>query len=299
MLCSKFEEKLRHMRISIDCVCPLYKADVYIDSLIDGIGSQQDIQLNKVVFVITDTGDTNNVINKILAAGYTYFIVPQDKFSHSLTRAKAIKDYCSSDVVIMLSQDVKLINNKAFFELAHMITDEVVYAYGRQICQKKTIEHYVRLRNYGDKSYIVGSEDVKSLQLRAFFASDAFSAYHRPTFIKLNGYDDKHMMMSEDMYYAKKIIDAGYRKAYVATAVVEHSHKLNLKQLYNRYYATGVWFSEHPEFNKYKTTDTGIQLALYVLVQAIKSFNVPVLLQWLPNMSARYFGMKKGKNKKR
>ena len=134
------------------------------------------------------------------------------------------------------------------------------------------------------------------MQLKAFFASDAFAAYHRPTFIKLGGYDHINMMMNEDMYYSKKILDNGYKKAYVSTALVEHSHKLTFGQLYNRYYETGKWFHAHPEFDNYKTTDSGLKLATHVLKSALKDFNIPVLFRFLPDMISRYLGMKKGKN---
>lgn len=195
----------------------------------------------------------------------------------------------------MLSQDVVLDDENALFELSDAINCRIVYAYGKQICKKKNIEYYIRKCNYGDESIVVSAVDIDKLQLKTFFASDAFAAYHRPTFIKLSGYDHIHMMMSEDMYYAKKVIDAGYKKAYVSSAIVEHSHKFTLKQLYNRYFETGKWFAEHPEFDGYKTTDSGFKLALFVLKEALKDFNVPVLFRWLPDMTARYLGMKKGK----
>ena len=284
--------------LQVDVVCPLYRADNYIDALIENLKKQQGVAYGSVVFCVTEDGDTTAVKQKIAAAGYTFFLLEKSEFSHSLTRERAIEEYCSSDVVVMLSQDVVLSNERSICELASAIDGEVVYAYGRQVCRKKTIEHYVRQKNYGEQSQIVSAEDVEKLQLKAFFASDAFSAYHRPTFLKLGGYDHQHMMMSEDMYYAKKVIDAGYKKAYVATAVVEHAHKLKLKQLYQRYYATGVWFKDHPEFDGYKTTDTGLKLAFYVLGQALKHFNIPVLFRWLPDMTARYLGMKKGKKRK-
>lgn len=285
--------------ITVDVVCPLYKADEYIDALIENLKKQKDVTYGNVVFCVTEEGDTTLVKQKITAAGYTFFSLEKSEFSHSLTREKAMMEYCSSDVVIMLSEDVKLFDERALCTLASAIDGDVVYAYGKQICRKKTIEHYVRQKNYGKESKIVSSQDIEKMQLKAFFASDAFSAYHRETFIKLNGYDHLHMMMSEDMYYAKKVIDAGYKKAYVSTAVVEHSHKLKLKQLYQRYYQTGQWFQEHPEFDGYKTNETGIKLALSVLGQALKHFNIPVLFRWLPDMTARYLGMKKGKKRKK
>lgn len=281
--------------IDIDVICPLFNADKYIDSLLENIKGQRGVKLNSVVFAVTEYGDTSSVKAKISAAGFFYFSVKPDDFSHSLTRQRAIFDYCKSEAVIMMSQDVNLINDNSLYELAKNINGEVVYAYGKQICRKKTIEHYIRKKNYGNITEFVGSADIERLQLKAFFASDAFSAYHRPTFVKLNGYDNENMMMSEDMYYAKKILEAGYKKGYIASAVVEHSHKMTLKQLYCRYYQTGIWFKCHPEFCNYKTTETGMKLALYVLGQALKEFNVPVLFRWLPDMTARYFGMRQGK----
>lgn len=281
--------------INIDVVCPLYKADGYIDNLISSLQSQREVNYGAVVFAITEEGDTSAVKNKISLAGYNYFCVQKQNFSHSLTREEAIFNHCASDVVIMLSQDVKISDPLALYNLASRISKEVVYAYGRQVAAKKNIEYYVRKKNYGDTSYIVQKEDIPRLQLKAFFASDAFSAYHRPTFLSLGGYGGIPMPTNEDMFYSKKALDAGYKKAYVAEAVAEHSHKLTIKQLYKRYYDTGVWFGNHPEFDGYKTTDSGLKLALYVLGQSIIHFNIPALVRWLPDMAARYLGMKKGK----
>lgn len=281
--------------ITVDVVCLLYHADDYIENLIKGFKKQEGVIFNNVIFAITECGDTRQVKNKITENGYAFFCVNKEDFSHSLTREKAICDYCTSDKVIMISQDVNLLNSNAFYELVKPLNEEVVFVYGKQICRKKTIEYYVRKKNYGECNRFVSIDDIDKLQLTTFFASDAFSAYHRPTFIKLNGYDNIHMMMSEDMYYAKKIIEAGYKKGYIATAIVEHSHKFTLKQLYNRYCETGKWFSQHPEFNNYKTTDAGLKLAVFVLVHALKDFNLPVIFRWLPDMVARYLGMKKGK----
>ena len=283
--------------LRIDVVCPLHLADGDIGHVIEGLKSQKDIELHKVVFPITEEGDLSAVIGQIEAAGFTYFLVPKPEFSHSLTRQKAVMEYCESDAVLMMSQDVRFVNDRAVFELCSAVSAAVPYAFGKQICTRKSIERYTREKNYGKESLTVGADDVEALQLAAFFASDSFSAYHRPTFVELGGYDDIHMMMNEDMYYAKKVIDKGLKKAYVATAEVEHSHKYKLKQLYNRYRATGEWFAAHPEFDGYKTTDSGMKLAKYVLKRALRDFNVPVLLRFFPDMTSRYLGMKKGKKR--
>ncbi len=283
--------------IRVDIVCPLYHADGYIDRLFEGLASQKEIEINNVIFAITDDGKPLDYVKRrIEEAGYTYFMVPAVKFSHSLTRERAIRDYCTQKIVIMMSQDVVLRSKYAIRNLACAIAGDVVFAYGRQTVRGKNIERYIRDTNYTEESHVIGTEDIEKLQLRAFFASDAFSAYHRPTFLRLGGYGGGHMMMNEDMYYAKKILDAGYKKAYVAAAVVEHSHKYKLKQLFKRYYETGIWFAEHPEFDDYKSTDSGIALAKRVFIKALKGVNIPVLVRFVPDMAARYIGMKRGKS---
>jgi rhamnosyltransferase len=286
--------------LKIDVVCPLNRADEYIDGFLSRLKEQQDVEIVHAVFAITSREDDSTyVADAITEAGYTYFTVSPTEFSHSLTRQRAIEDYCESDRVVMLSQDVRLVGEHALFEVASAVGEQVAFAYGRQIAKKKDIECYVRRKNYGETPEVVSAADIATLGLHAFFASDAFAAYYRPTFLKLGGYDHIPMMMNEDMYYAKKLLDAGYQKAYVPTAVVEHSHTFTLKQLYRRYYAAGEWFTEHPEFSSYKTTDTGLKLALSVFGQAIRHFNLPVLFRFLPDMTARYLGLKAGKKKKK
>jgi len=280
--------------MKVDLVCPLYKADKVIGELIDNLYKQEKIEFHKIVFAVTKCDNSDITTSIIKEKGLDYFVVDKQEFSHSLTREKAIKEYCESEIVVMMSQDIRFVDNLSIYNLASEINEKVVYAYGRQVAKKNTIEFYIRESNYGQDSVKVTKKDVEKMQIKAFFSSDAFSAYYRPVFMELNGYDGENMMMSEDMYYSKKIIDNGYTKMYVANAVVEHYHKYTLKQLYNRYYETGKWFHDYPRFNEYKTTESGITLALSVFKKAIKDFNIAVLIKFIPNMTARYLGMKKG-----
>lgn len=282
---------------SIDIVCPIYQNLQEIESLYNSFKDQKDVKINKVVFPFTLSGtDVDSKIRNFLKDNkITFFEMDKNEFSHSLTREKAIKEYCESELVILLSQDVKLIDPFALNRLASAINDEVIYAFGKQICLNHSIERYIRKKNYPKNSYVVTKNDIDRMQLMAFFASDAFSCLSRKYFLKLNGYQGHNVMMSEDMLYSKFVLDAGYKKAYVSEAVVAHSHKYKLKQLYNRYYETGKFHKEIGLFNQYKSTDAGLKLAIYVLGQALIHFNIPVLFRWLPDMAARYLGMKKGK----
>ena len=284
--------------IIIDIVCPIYKGFDYLLPLYDSFFSQKNVKINKIIFPITDSKDEE--MEKIKAfvneKEITYFIVNKEDFSHSLTRQKAIMEYAESKIVVMISQDIKLTNNLVFYNLVKDIdSKETVYNYARQICTNKSIEKYIRRKNYPENSYIVSKDDVDKMQLMAFFASDACSAYDRDIFIKLNGYGGYNVMMNEDQLYSKIILDAGYKKKYCADSIVEHSHKYKLKQLYKRYYDAGVFYSKVKIFDNYKSTDSGLKLAFYILKQALKHFDIPVLFRWLPDMTSRYLGVKKGR----
>ena len=278
--------------INVDVFCPLYNAENYISGLIKGIRSQKNVQINKIIFGITESTDkTLDLICKL--NDVDYFIVKKEEFSHSSVRNEGIRK-CISNVVILLTQDVVLFDENAFFNIASKINDSIVYAFGKQISKFKGIEKHIREINYPNKSYVMGKKDIDKYQLMTFFASDAFAAYNREIFIRVNGYDDKKLMMSEDMYYSHKIILLGYKTAYVSEAVVEHSHNFKLKELYKRYYDTGNFFKENPEFSKYKATESGLKLAIKVFIRIIKTFDLYSLIIFIPNMMARFLGKKKG-----
>ena len=284
--------------INIDIVCPIYKESATLENLVKSFSTQVGVNIKNIIFPVTlSHTEEDDVIRDIIKRyGITSFELEKEQFSHSLTREKAMRDYCSSRCVVMISQDIKLTNEDVFFNLVKSIDErETVYNFARQICTNKTIEKYIRANNYPKESYYVTNDDVEKMKFMAYFASDACSAYDRDIFIKVGGYGGYNLMMCEDALYSKIILDAGYKKKYCADAVVDHSHKYTLKQLYKRYYDTGVFQSQVTFFKDENLEGSGMKLAMYVLKQALKHFDIPVLFRWLPDMSARYFGIKKGK----
>lgn len=282
----------------VDVVCPIYKGYNYLEPLYNSIRNQNNVNICRIIMPITDSGDSemDKIREFVRKNNIIYFEISEGSFSHSLTRQKAIEDYCASNIVIMISQDIIPTNNDVFYNLTKDIYEgNSVYNYARQICTNKSIEKYIREKNYPKESFFVTKDDIVSKQLMAFFASDACSAYNRTVFVELGGYGGFNVMMNEDQLYSKIILEAGYKKKYCADSIVEHSHKYTLKQLYKRYYDTGKFYKNVKLFDEYKSTNTGVSLAFYVLKQALKHFDIPVLFRWLPDMMARYLGMKKGR----
>ncbi|KAI3349208.1 glycosyltransferase [Clostridium botulinum] len=280
------------MKISI--ICPLYNAENYIYNLNNNILTQElDFEQElEILYVLTRSKDKSEDILKKLNCNYR--VVEPKKFSHSLTR-EIMANKVSGDIIVFISQDVKM-KNKLWLKnlVTPIISGECEASFSRQICENNSIEKYTREKNYPEESRVVSKKDIEKYGLLTFFYSDASSAVNAKIYIELNAYDGKDMPTNEDMYFAHKLIHAGYRIKYCADSEVYHSHDFTFKQLYNRYYYTGVFFKENSYLMKYKGNESGLTLAKYVLKRALEDRNIKVIFSLLPNFGVRYIAMKIG-----
>ncbi|MCI8482541.1 MAG: glycosyltransferase family 2 protein [Clostridia bacterium] len=279
--------------MTIDIICPLYNAEKYIRGLDANIKKQKNVSISKVRYILTKSNDkTKKILDELKA---TYKEIELQEFSHSLTREQeAFKS--KADILVFITQDVVIEKDNWLYNLTKDIENGTVEAcYSRQVCRDNSIEKYTRESNYPSLSKIVSKDDVSKIGLKTFFFSDASSAIRKDIFIKLNGYDQKKLPISEDMYIAYKLIMNDYKIKYCADSEVIHSHKFTLKQYYKRYKDTGKFFKENDYFNNYKVNQAGGSLAKYVLKRAWKDKNWSVLFKFMPNMIARFIGMQVGK----
>lgn len=279
--------------MKVDIICPLYEAENYILNLNDSLLKQENVNINKIQYVLTKSKDNSEKIlkeNKL-----NYILIDKKDFSHSLTREKeAMKS--KSDIIVFISQDIVIENTDYLYNLVNpIINGEADACYSRQLTKFDNIEKYTRESNYPDKSIIKTKDDIEKLGLKTFFFSDASSAVNAKVFKKLNGYDGKNLTINEDMYFAYKLIMNGYKIKYCADSVCYHSHNFKLKELYDRYKLTGRFFKENSYIDNFGTNKSGGGLAKYILKRAIKDKNIKVLIRFVPDMAARYIGMKVGK----
>lgn len=279
--------------MKIDIICPLYNAESYIVDLDKSIKKQENVNINEIKYVLTKSKDnTEQLLNKMNAK---YKVINAEDFSHSLTREKEVLE-SNADIIVFITQDIIIERNDWLYNLTRDITNnDIVATFSRQLCTNNSIEKYTREKNYPTVSRVVSKNDIEKLGLNTFFFSDAASAINREVFVKLNGYDNKKLPISEDMYIAHKIIMNGYKIKYCADSEVVHSHDFTLKQIYDRYKLTGKFFKQNSYLDKYGTNKSGGGLAIYILKRAIQDINLKAILKFIPNMSARFIGMKVGK----
>lgn len=278
--------------MNIDIICPLYNAEEYILKLHKSLLRQKNVNINSIKYILTESKDNSEQILK--DNNLNYKLISKNSFSHSLTREEmAIKS--DADIVCFITQDIVIQSNNWLEKLvAPIINGEAEASYSRQLTKYNNIEKYTRNYNYPTVSSIKTKNDINNLGLKTFFFSDASSAIKTDVFKKLNGYDNKNLPINEDMYFAYKLITKGYKIKYCADSVVYHSHKFKLKELYERYKLTGMFFKENKFINEYGTTNSGSSLAKYILKQAIKEKNIKVLFRFPFDMAARFIGMKVG-----
>lgn len=284
-------------RISV--VCPLYEAEKYILDFDESLRMQEGVEFAEIFYILTEGKDNTEKAMKdagILSRPEVKFSrIKRDDFSHSLTREKAAME-ATGDVIVFLTQDVEIKDKKFVQKLIQPIMGgEVDATYAKQITKYNNIEKYTRESNYPAESFTVSKKDIEKLGLKTFFFSDAAGAVSRTKFVELGGYDGKNLPISEDMYFAHKLIMSGGKIRYVAEAEVYHSHDFKLSELYSRYRLTGEFMKMNPEIAKSGVNAAGGGMAKYIFKRAWQERNFKVLAKFLPNMGARYLGMRRGR----
>lgn len=279
--------------MKVDIICPLYKAENYIENLNKTLLMQKKVDIGKIRYVVTKSNDnTSKILNKI---GAYFKEIELKDFSHSLTRENELRE-SNADIIVFITQDIIIKDDMWLYNLVNpIINGECEASYSRQIAKDNGIEKYTRELNYPKQSRIFTKEDVETLGIKAFFSSDASSAIKRDIFIKLNGYDGKKIPTSEDMYITYKLIMNGYKVKYCSDSVIYHSHNYGVKENYKKYYDIGRFFKQNSYLNQYKVNKSGGGMAIYILKRAIQDKNIGVLIKFIPNMASRFIGMFLGK----
>lgn len=281
----------------VTIICPLFNAEKDLENFHKSLKAQS-ANIKEIHYILTESSDkTEEFLGEIAITDKKVIVekIKKSDFSHSLTRENAAMK-AKGDILVFLTQDVE-IKDPDFIKklITPIIKGSADASYARQISKYNNIEKYTRESNYPKTSKIVSKKDLEKLGLKTFFFSDAASAISAKKFKKLNGYDGKNLPISEDMYFAYKLIMDGGKIAYVAEAEVFHSHKFTLKQIRDRYKLTGQFFKENSYLDQYGTTNSGATLAKYVLKRILQNFRIDLLFRFPFDMGARYFGMKAGK----
>lgn len=280
---------------TISIIIPTLNASEYIENLINKLNSQT-IKPDEVVVVDSESDDNTVELCKRYDNVRIIEILRKD-FNHGGTRDMALRT-CDSEFVLFTTQDA-VPNNEFYIEnlLRSFEDDMVAIASGRQVAREDAwpMEKLVREFNYPAESHVHSKADLAKYGIKTYFFSDVCSAYRKDIYEQLGGFENP-VKTNEDMFFAAKVIENGYKVAYAADAEVIHSHNFSLKEQYERNVIIGAELAKHKELLNGVSADAeGMKLVKYVSVRLLKKGMIFQFIRFGFDCCARKLGNIKGK----
>ena len=285
----------------IDLVIPAYKPDGDLARLLEKMQSQTK-PVRKIIIMNTEKKyweEFTQRYSKITSYdNIEVHHILKKEFDHGNTRNQGIS-FSDAEYILLMTQDAIPADNYLVERLvAGFENDKVAVAYGRQLPKEdcREAEKFTRSFNYPDKSYLKSKKDTEKLGIKTYFCSNVCAMYKRDIFDKLGGFI-KRTIFNEDMIFAGGAVKAGYSIAYVADAMVIHSHNYGNMEQFRRNCDLGVSQKEHPEiFEGIKSESEGINLVKKTVVHLWKNKCKMQIFPMIVQSGFKFLGYRFGKN---
>jgi glycosyltransferase involved in cell wall biosynthesis len=224
----------------VTIIVPTYNASKYLPSLLTKLESQT---FRNYELMVVDSSSNDNTVDIAQSHRANVITIPQSEFDHGGTRTLAATE-AKGDILVYLTQDALPYNEYAIENIIKPFTDDrkIGAAFGRQLPYPgaSVFAEHLRLFNYPDFSYSRVLDDKEKYGIKTAFLSNSFAAY-RKSALKEIGYFKSGLPFGEDACAGAKILLKGYKIAYVAEAIVLHSHNYTILQDLKRYFDMGTF----------------------------------------------------------
>ena len=225
----------------VSILIPTYNAGPSFGALLDALNRQQ---LRSFEIVVVDSSSSDETLSIAKTRGVRTHRIAKEEFDHGATRT-FMGTLAKGDILVYLTQDALPMDDTSVPMLVSgLLTDNgIAVAFGRQVPHKNATAFAAHLRafNYPAQSYRRTLADRTRYGLKTFFCSNSFAAYRRKA-LNTVGWFQAGCLLAEDMHVCAKLLKHGYQSAYVAEAVVHHSHNYSVAQEFARYFDLGVFF---------------------------------------------------------
>jgi len=189
--------------------------------------------------IIIDCGSIDDTLDIVRRYAARLVQIRPEDFGHGRTRnlgARLAEGRC----LVFITQDAVPATDRWLFNLVRNLDDpDVAGVYGRQIPRRNTnpMEHFFLNSRY-PAHRIVQSARQGQMNMHTIFFSNVNSAVKREVFDRQPFHDD--IIMSEDQEWARRVLLNGYDVIYDPEAAVYHSHNFGPRQVFKRYFDSGV-----------------------------------------------------------
>lgn len=281
---------------TVDVIIPTYKPGKQFHKLMQ-ILSGQDYPIHSIRIMNTEKKyfPEAGIYEKM--PGVEVHHLSAEEFNHGGTRDRAAT-MSDTDILLFMTQDAM---PKDEFLVSSLVKafdrDFVGAAYARQLPNEdcKIIERYTRSFNYGDKSVIKSKDNLPAMGIKTFFCSNVCAAYRRDLYLALGGFE-KHTIFNEDMIMAGKMIQSGREIAYVAEAMVYHSHNYGNIMQFKRNFDLAVSQADHPQiFSMASSESEGMRMVKQTAAYLIKIHKPWLIPDLVMKSGFKYLGYFFGK----
>lgn len=218
--------------------------------------------------------------------------ITPEEFDHGKTRNYGASK-SSADFILFMTQDAVPADNKLAANLMKALSGKKNgAAYARQLPKKDAsyLERVTRDYNYPDINIVRSLRDLQSVGIKAIFLSDVCAMYKKSIFDSLGGFVNK-TTFNEDMIFAKKLLQAGYRTAYRSDARVYHSHSYSIGEQFRRSFDNGASHADYADvFKGISSEGEGMRYVFYVISRACGEKKYGIIPKFVIESAARYAG---------
>ncbi|MBG9785019.1 glycosyltransferase family 2 protein [Shouchella lehensis] len=248
--------------------------------------------------ILIDSESEDGTVEWAELQGIKVIEIKRSEFNHGGTRNKAA-NYAVGEIIIFLTQDAILYNDDSIENILLAFKDKTIgMAYGRQIPHLDADIHgsFARMHNYPDVSMVKRYKDRKELGIKTVFCSNSFAAYRKDVLVSIGGFPD-NVILGEDTYVCAKMLMNDYKCAYVANAVVYHSHNYSIKEEFKRYFDIGVFhYRENWIINDFDNTEgEGLNFVLSQAKYLMKKKKYHLIVDLVLRNGSKFIGYKMGK----
>jgi len=250
----------------------------------------------KPTILIIDSSSTDGTVDYAKEMGCVTLVIPKEEFNHGLTREKA-RRHIEAEIAVFLTQDARPLDQSLLEKLVEPIVQgKASIAYARQVPKEGAgiFEAFLREFNYPDVSHLRGLKEARRYGATTFFCSNSCSAFSTKALDEVGGFP--RVLIGEDTAVTAKLLHKSHKIAYVAEAVVRHSHAYSLKQEFQHYFDTSVARREYASLIDLGGSDAarGLLFAKGLIKKVVRK--KPYLLPYtLLHITAKWLGFAMGR----
>jgi rhamnosyltransferase len=230
---------ISHNKPLLSVIIPTWNGAASLRELLDVL-TRQTVLLHELLIVDSSSQDETVAIAKEFGAEVV--VISPEEFDHGGTRTLMCRK-ARGDILIFLTQDAIPASTDAVAKLIEpLLSDETIaVTYGRQLPNRDATVFAAHLRffNYPSQAGVRSFVDREQYGFQTVFASNSFAAYRKIALAEVE-YFKSGLIFGEDTCAVGRLLMRGYKVAYVAEAMVFHSHNYTCLQEFRRSFDIGV-----------------------------------------------------------